>query len=261
MVRKKTMRFLRNSAIFILILCVAIFSFLAFYMNGKSSGTITEMGTIYMSGMSEQISIHFEKTMGLRLAQVEELEKEVPPQEADQELLEELTYSGQARGFDYLAFYNTDGSFDMIYGENVKVTDPEPFFLSMNSDEKKIAVGTDSADEDIVLMGIPTKYRLDNGETSIALVAGIPVSYVKEVLALDENDSMVYSHIIRRDGSFVIQSSDAYRENYFERIKALFEEIDGEDAEQYVQELEASMSMKSTHVNIHTKTFLHIKYK
>ena len=250
MVRKKTMRFLRNSAIFILILCVAIFSFLAFYMNGKSSGTITEMGTIYMSGMSEQISIHFEKTMGLRLAQVEELEKEVPPQEADQELLEELTYSGQARGFDYLAFYNTDGSFDMIYGENVKVTDPEPFFLSLNSDEKKIAVGTDSADEDIVLMGIPAKYRLDNGETSIALVAGIPVSYVKEVLALDENDSMVYSHIIRRDGSFVIQSSDAYRENYFERIKALFEEIDGEDAEQYVQELEASMSMKSDYSKV-----------
>ncbi len=250
MVRKKTMRFLRNSAIFILILCVAIFSFLAFYMNGKSLGTITEMGTIYMSGMSEQISIHFEKTMGLRLAQVEELEKEVPPQEADQELLEELTYSGQARGFDYLAFYNTDGSFDMIYGENVKVTDPEPFFLSLNSDEKKIAVGTDSADEDIVLMGIPAKYRLDNGETSIALVAGIPVSYVKEVLALDENDSMVYSHIIRRDGSFVIQSSDAYRENYFERIKALFEEIDGEDAEQYVQELEASMSMKSDYSKV-----------
>ncbi len=250
MVRKKTMRFLRNSAIFILILCVAIFSFLAFYMNGKSSGAITEMGTIYMSGMSEQISIHFEKTMGLRLAQVEELEKEVPPQEADQELLEELTYSGQARGFDYLAFYNTDGSFDMIYGENVKVTDPEPFFLSMNSDEKKIAVGTDSADEDIVLMGIPAKYRLDNGETSIALVAGIPVSYVKEVLALDENASMVYSHIIRRDGSFVIQSSDAYRENYFERIKALFEEIDGEDAEQYVQELEASMSMKSDYSKV-----------
>lgn len=250
MVRKKTMRFLRNSAIFILILCVAIFSFLAFYMNGKSLGAITEMGTIYMSGMSEQISIHFEKTMGLRLAQVEELEKEVPPQEADQELLEELTYSGQARGFDYLAFYNTDGSFDMIYGENVKVTDPEPFFLSLNSDEKKIAVGTDSADEDIVLMGIPAKYRLDNGETSIALVAGIPVSYVKEVLALDENDSMVYSHIIRRDGSFVIQSSDAYRENYFERIKALFEEIDGEDAEQYVQELEASMSMKSDYSKV-----------
>ena len=110
----------------------------------------------------------------------------MPPHEGDQEILEEITYSGQARGFDYLAFYNTDGSFDMIYGENVKVTDPEPFFLSMNSDEKKIAVGTDSADEDIVLMGIPAKYRLDNGETSIALVAGIPVSYVKEVLALEK---------------------------------------------------------------------------
>ena len=56
MVKKKTMRFLWSSAIFICIMCVVIFSFLAFYMNGKSSGTMIEMGTIYMSGMSEQIS-------------------------------------------------------------------------------------------------------------------------------------------------------------------------------------------------------------
>lgn len=250
MVRKKTLKFLRDSAIFIPVLCVSIFSFLAVYMNGKSSETLTKMGTIYMAGMSEQISIHFEKTVGLRLAQVEELEHYVPPQAVDDKIREELTYSGQARGFSYLAFYDKSGKFDMIYGEEVKVTDPEPFLKSLSSNKKKIAVGTDSSGDEIVLMGIPASYQMENETPSIALVAGIPVSYVKEVLSLDENDSLVYSHIIRRDGSFVIRSNSAFRENYFERIKAMFEDMDGESAQQYVDELEAAMSAKEKYSRV-----------
>ncbi len=250
MVRKKTLKFLRNSAIFISILCVSIFSFLAVFMNGKSSETMTEMGTIYMAGMSEQISIHFEKTVGLRLAQVEELEQDVPPQKVDDELRRQLAYSGESRGFDYLAFYNKDGGFNMVYGEEVSVTDPEPFLDSLSNGEKKVAVGTDASGDDIVLMGIPASYRIEDGKSSVALVAGIPVSYVKEVLSLDENDSMVYSHIIRRDGSFVIRSNSAFRENYFERIRAMFEEMDGEGAQQYVEELEAAMSAKEKYSKV-----------
>ena len=143
MIKKKTLKFLLSSAVFISVLCVSIFSFLPFYMNGRSSETMTEIGTVYMAGMSEQISIHFEKTVGLRLAQVEELEQDVPPQDIHDNRLEELKYSGQARGFDYLAFYDEDGNFDMVYGEKVKVTDPEPFLESLRGGDKKIAVGTD----------------------------------------------------------------------------------------------------------------------
>lgn len=250
MIKKKTLKFLLSSAVFISVLCVSIFSFLPFYMNGRSSETMTEIGTVYMAGMSEQISIHFEKTVGLRLAQVEELEQDVPPQDIHDNRLEELKYSGQARGFDYLAFYDEDGNFDMVYGEKVKVTDPEPFLESLRGGDKKIAVGTDGSDNEIVLMGVPSAYKMKNGETSIALVAGIPVSYVKEVLSLDENDSMVYSHIIRRDGSFVIRSNSAFRENYFDRIKAMFEDMSGENAQQYVEELEAAMSAKEKYSKV-----------
>ena len=250
MIKKKTLKFLLSSAVFISVLCVSIFSFLPFYMNGRSSETMTEIGTVYMAGMSEQISIHFEKTVGLRLAQVEELEQDVPPQDIRDNRLEELKYSGQARGFDYLAFYDEDGNFDMVYGEKVKVTDPEPFLESLRGGDKKIAVGTDGSDNEIVLMGVPSAYKMKNGETSIALVAGIPVSYIKEVLALDENDSMVYSHIIRRDGSFVIRSNSAFRENYFDRIKAMFEDMGGENAQQYVEELEAAMSAKEKYSKV-----------
>ena len=242
MIKKKTMNFLRNSVFFISALCVVIFSFMAVYMNGKSIETINGVGTIYMSGMSEQISLHFEKTVGLRLAQVEEIVGVTPSQEYDRKTLrEELSYNAKARGFSYLALYGEDGEFEMIYGDKVHVTDPKPFLKSLSKDDKKVAVGTDESGEDVVLMGAPASYIMESGEKCLALVGGLSVSYVREALSLDENDSMVYSHIIRRDGSFVIRSEDAVRDNYFDRIRAMFEESDGRDADDCIKGMKSAM--------------------
>lgn len=242
MIKKKTMNFLRNSVFFISALCVVIFSFMAVYMNGKSIEAINGVGTIYMSGMSEQISLHFEKTVGLRLAQVEEIVGVTPSQEYDRKTLrEELSYNAKARGFSYLALYGEDGEFEMIYGDKVHVTDPKPFLKSLSKDDKKVAVGTDESGEDVVLMGAPASYIMESGEKCLALVVGLSVSYVREALSLDENDSMVYSHIIRRDGSFVIRSEDAVRDNYFDRIRAMFEESDGRDADDCIKEMKSAM--------------------
>ncbi len=211
-------------------------------MNGKSIETINGVGTIYMSGMSEQISLHFEKTVGLRLAQVEEIVGVTPSQEYDRKTLrEELSYNAKARGFSYLALYGEDGEFEMIYGDKVHVTDPKPFLKSLSKDDKKVAVGTDESGEDVVLMGAPASYIMESGEKCLALVGGLSVSYVREALSLDENDSMVYSHIIRRDGSFVIRSEDAVRDNYFDRIRAMFEESDGRDADDCIKEMKSAM--------------------
>ncbi len=82
---------------------------------------------------------------------------------------------------------------------------------------------------------------MESGEKCLALVGGLSVSYVREALSLDENDSMVYSHIIRRDGSFVIRSEDAVRDNYFDRIRAMFEESDGRDADDCIKGMKSAM--------------------
>ena len=66
------------------------------------------------------------------------------------------------------------------------------------------------------------------------------MDYISSTLSLDDEDGMMYSHIIRQDGTFVIRSGDAFRENYFDRIQSLFEE-QGESGEQYIRELEAAM--------------------
>ena len=207
MVRKKTMRFLKTSLVLVSVLCVVIFGFLAVCMNQKSTETIGQIGTIYMSGMNEEISMHFETTIELRLSQVEALVEILPPgNREDEALKEDLTYSAKARGFDCLAYYSNDGSFDMLYGDILKVTDPEPFLLSLEAGEKKVAVGTNGSGEKIVLLAIPAEYHMEEGRTCLALVAGLPASYIKDVLFLDEDEAMVISDIFRRDGSFVIRS-------------------------------------------------------
>ena len=239
---KKSLRFLVVNLIAVSLLCVCIFSFLALYMNRRSGDTISSVGKIYMSGMSQQISRHFETTVVLRLSQVEALVKTNPPDVTDQDaLMENLIYSARARGFEHLSLYSTDGTFETLYGSDLTVTDPEPFLASLNRDEKKVAVGTDSAGNKLVLMGVSSTYPMSGGKTCTALVAALPVEYISTTLSLNDEDGMTYSHIIRRDGSFVIRSGDAYRDNYFDRIYAIYDELGGNNPDQHVAELQRAM--------------------
>ena len=226
------------SLIAVSILCVCIFSFLAFFMNRRSADTISKVGKIYMSGMSEQISLHFETTIDLRLSQVEALVETTPPgSKTRAALVSDLIYSAKARGFEYLSFYSTDGSFETLYGRDLTVTDPEPFLTSLNNGEKKIAVGTDSAGNRLVLMGVSATYVMSGGKTCTALVAALPVDYISDTLSLNEEGALMYSHIIRRDGTFVIRSGAAFLDNYFDRILAIYDGLNKVDAEQHIQEL------------------------
>ena len=239
--RKSEMtRFLTVSLVLISILTVFIFSFLAIYMNRRSMDTISEVGKIYMSGMSEQVSLHFATTIDLRLSQVEALVETHRPDRASEKLMEDLIYSAQARGFEYLALYSDDGDFQMLCGSELEVTDPEPFLESLNHGEKKIAVGTDTAGNKLVLMGVSTDYPMESGEKCTALVAGLPVTYISETLSLNTN-SLVYSYIIRRDGSFVIRGGVEGTDNYFDQLRGAFQGLEG-TPETYIQGLQSAMA-------------------
>ena len=242
--QSNTTRFLVTSVDLVALLSVFIFGFLAFYMNRKSADTISQVGSIYMSGMGEQISQHFATTIDLRLSQVEALVESIPPSGMEHDTLRErLATAAQVRGFESLAFYSKSGEFEMIYGEEATLADPDPFLESLNAEEKKVAVGTTPDGEKYILLGVSTTYTMENGEECTALVAALPASYIGETLSLYDSEnshSLVYSHIIRYDGSFVIRSGDAFRDNYFDRIQALFED-EGADGRQYIQELESAM--------------------
>ena len=229
--KSKINRFLTVSLILVVILCISIFAFLANYMNKLSSNTVDEVGKTYMAGMNERIAKHFETTIDLRLSQISALEMSIPSGYLeDEDLRQDLAYGAKVRDFDSLAFYFDDGTFDMIYGGGVEPINPDTFLDSMKKGENRVSVGTDENGNRVVLLGVPGKFQLAGGKRCIALLAEISVDYILDTLSLDEEDSLISSVLIRRDGSFVIRHFDEYHDNYFEQMKSLFKAVDGKDS-------------------------------
>ena len=91
--KNSTTRFLICSFIGLLIFSIIIFSLLGVYMSRKSKNTVYEIGNIYMSGMNEQMSRHFETVIKLRFDQVSGVVSVVSTDSKDREsLYEELIY-------------------------------------------------------------------------------------------------------------------------------------------------------------------------
>ena len=241
--KEKTTRFLTTSLVAVSILCILVFASLAARMNGRGADTIREIGGIYMDGMSRQVDTHFKTIIELRLSQVGALVDSVPPASSDvgTPALVSLTYNARARGFDCLAFYTAEGSFDMIYGSQVSLEEPEAFRKSLSSGEGKMAAGIDAKGRHMILMGIPAPYTLQDGQQCIALVAGLPSSYIEETLSLSMEDPRIYYSVIRKDGSFIIQGNGMEGENYFDFIREFYEDTSEKDAQEYLHEIQAAI--------------------
>ena len=140
--RKVTTRFLIISLMIASIFCVIIFAFQAARMNDKGADTIRDVGEIYMSGMSEQVAMHFGTTIELRLSQVGALAISLQAGEGRNSSALEvaLTYNARLRGFDYVAFYTESGDLQMLYGVQIEPVEQEDFWASLNAGEEKVTL-------------------------------------------------------------------------------------------------------------------------
>ena len=242
--KDRTTRYLLGGLIGVALLFTCVFAFLTVRINNQSRRTINEVALLYMSSMNEQISRHFETTITLRLEQMTALVENAESGNIHRELkrMEGLISGAQAREFKYLGFYREDGTFDMLYGAQLKLDDPEPFRQSLMNGERKVAIGTDADGNAVVLLGAPNVHDPAEKNHCIGLVGALPVSYIEETLSLNEADESFYSFIIREDGSFIIRSADVQRDNYFDRVRALYEDVGGMSTEEYIARLQDAMA-------------------
>lgn len=245
--KNRTTQYLTVSLGILCIVCVCIFSFMALFMKQSSQDTISEVGNIYMAGMNERIAMHFSTSIEYRMTHVQSIIDSIRPEavQDEQEMRTRFAYDAESRGFHDLVMISESGEIDVLYGDGLEISDPEPFLASLRNGERKAAVGecpnNRSENDRLLLLGIPVAYPMANGGTSIALVASMPVDALKNILALDSQENLVYSHVIRRDGSFVIRSGEAFRESYFERLHA---ELGQEAGEQQVSNIRATIEQR-----------------
>ncbi len=236
---KRTTRYLNVSLVLVSIFCTVIFIIQAICVNLMGEDAIRQLGIFYMSGISEQVSSHFGTTIELRLSQVESLVDSVPPGRVTGESAMRigLSYNARSVGFEYLALYTEDGNFHMIYGSQVTADVPEDLHRSVQGGKYNVCAGKDAAGTPVVLMGVPAVYPMSDGNTSIALVAGMPSQYLSDRLETSIQGSVMEYSIIRKDGSYVLNNHAVEEQNYFERVERIYETCNGKEPARYAEEL------------------------
>ena len=246
-----------SSIIVGVLLSIVMFIILSIFMTKNSSSTINSASEIYMQGMGSQVAKRYETAITLKMDMVDALAKTnildnntKPTPEELEALNESLRVNAKARGFEYLAYYDAEGHMDMILGKEANITDPEPFRDSIRKGSKKVAVGkgvdeNGPTDNGLIFISVPIKgYFMHDGTTEcLSLVAGVSNEDIVNMLSMDRDDATtVYSHIIRRNGSFVIRSAsevDGYS-NYFDQIHSMVDSA-SEEAERHIDELTQKM--------------------
>lgn len=244
--KNRTTHFLLGSFVMLLILGVSAFMYLSYYMSRVSEESIDKVSNVYMSGIKEHIVAHFRTLIDLKFEQVEAVVQVVPVEMDDMdELYEELVYRTSVRNFNYLALCAEDGTIEMLDGEQFELTDPDPFFESLKKGEKKVAVGRDTNGNEIVIFGVDAHYPMKSGKTCTTLAAAVPIEYISTMLGTDEEENaIIYSHIIRKDGSFIVSDmSDEYAD-YFSALYEKYANDDPAKIENYIDGLSTAMAEK-----------------
>ena len=249
--KKQTTRFLIISFSVLLLISIGTFITLGHHMNKVTEESINTLGNIYMSGINDHITAHFRTLIDLKLEQAEAV-VEVVPSDANntEKLYEELIYRVKVRNFNYLALCSKDGDIEMLEGAQIRLTDPEPFYNSLRNNEKKVAVGTDANNREIVAFGVSAIYPMKNDEKSVALIAAIPIEYISAMLSTYNEQKLVYSHIIRKDGSFIIDDDDSKYTNYFSSLYDTYPQADANEIDGFVQEITTAMNQSEAYTGI-----------
>ena len=235
-------RSLKIGIVVILCLTVIVFSLLGASIHTMSESTIEEIGTAYMAGMNEQVSLHFETIIELRLTMAESIAGIAAGDGASgYGTREDIEYGARARHFLCAALYGPDGGSEMIFGDPVELNHPEPFLESLRNGERKAASATGSDGGGVILFGVPCEYPMSGGGGSLALVVGLSTKYMGEVLFLDSDQSLSYSFVIRKDGSYVVGNEGDAHENYFDRLTNIFAGQDME-ADSCIEQLQDAMN-------------------
>ena len=251
--KDSTTRFLIYSFIGLLIFSISVFSLLGIYMSRKSEKAVYEVGQIYMSGMNKQMSKHFETVIKLCFNQVSGIVSVVSADNKNKEkLYEELVYRAQVRNFDYLALCSAEGNFQTLYGQSVQPLNPEPFVEALKRGEQRVAVGIDSAGNEVALFGVGiTTYPMQDGSMSTGLVAAVPLEYIINFLSLEDEENLMYYYIFRPDGSFVIQSPHTELRDFFKRLQKHPDSTANELSEESsIKEFGAALKKREEYVTI-----------
>ncbi len=247
---KQKDRFLKNSFIGIVILCLLVLTAATAFLSRKTEKTVTELSEFYMSTLNAQIQQKFTLTIELTREKLDGVINRTPPQGAvyGEPLLDNLRTSANVRSFTYLGFLTEDGSMETVYGEDTEITDGENALDALERKGALAETGVDARGVRCLLLGRAAEYPTADGSKSMALVAGISMDYLSSVVfaeadGSDGSNMVMLCHIIDENGGYIIRNHlpNTVSQNYFDYMQNEMPGVDPADAAAYVEELKASI--------------------
>ncbi len=242
MVLKKGRRFVLLGFALLAVVSIVMFGVVSTYIATKSDEAISEVGEVYTNAMAEQVEQKFDAIVNMQLLQLKGIIERTPPEDVvyGEDMLNALSESASVRNFTYLGLYTETGESELIYGEHVEYSDEDTFYTVLNNKNLRVFSGYDKSGRKMLCMITEAEYPMKDGKTSSAMVAALPMSYLEEVLDLNDENTGMYSFIIRRDGSFVIRNMDG--DNYFTRILEDFSDNNVSSTSEYLDALKYALS-------------------
>ena len=239
--KRNTKKFLAISFSLLAIACVVMITFTSSVIAEKSDFAINKIGSLYMSGMAKQMQEKFDTVIDMQISELKGIVERHPPESVvyDQDMFDQLALSAQVRDFVYLGLYTEEGESETIYGSDVEYDSEITFRSVLDDSSLRVFSGTSTDGEKVICMLVNACYPMRNGKTSSAIIAATPMDDLEKVLTLDENDALMYSFIIRADGTYVVRNRQ--ESDYFSYIRQNFLDHNGKNAETYVDELREAM--------------------
>lgn len=239
--KRNTKKFLFVSFSLLAVACGVMISLTSAVIAGKSDFAINEIGSLYMSAMAKQMQEKFDTVVDMYISELNGIIERHPPEsvEYNQEMLDHLALSAQVRNFVYLGLYTEDGESETIYGASVEYDSETTFRNVLSNSSLRVFSGMSAEGEKVICMLVDVEYPMRDGKTSSAIVAAAPMERLEKVLSMDEGDALMYSFIIRTDGTYVVR--DRQETDYFTYIRQNFLEYNGKSAETYADELYDAM--------------------
>ena len=253
--RKKLTRFLWISLSGLICLCVLVFIGVTAAVIDQGTSTMNKVATSYMESMSIQIQNHFDTLVDMRMTQVRGITQAVEPETVevlDETAIQRLTASGDLRGFTHLFLYDTEGNAVIIYGDPVEVENRDHFLTAMNNGQTLVTIGTEADGSSVLLYGLSVGYPdtvgypLPDGRKCTALVVGLPLEKLSQALSLGTDSTMIATHVIRKDGSFVINSLDTPSQNILDWLRVNGEESGDEEVEAKLEQMQQAITSRET---------------
>ncbi len=246
---RNTKKFLVFSFSILISVCILIFAITSVYISGKSDGAINEIGMIYMSAIAKQMQEKFDVVVDSQILEMEGIVQRHPPEEMvyGQEMIDQLVVSAQVRDFTYLGLYTSEGESELVYGKEVEYESEEIFQRVLHDSSLRVFSGVSADGERVLCMLIDVAYPMKDGKTSSAMVAAMPMEFLENALALDTENSLMYSYIVRNDGSFVIRTKE---DSFFQNMSETFCEYNGKQADVYAAELQEALDTNTEYATL-----------